>query len=258
MEQDAQTDVLYDFLYRDSSRINSYYAQIFGGKLTSVQNTETERDSADKGGKLDLGMVGGDLKSGKENTLSQTRVIDPHDLTATDVFIQLRANNRFNENAKAAPHGSLILASGTLLLIDRTMLEMATAVLDSQAKEASRTAKTPSEKNAARAQQSLIPIMKTLSLPSGFLLHTADGLDIVGTVKETGMEEPISTYYFKHGTAGLAQVYLIGIKEQSSLAITLSAGKLIGMAQAAAAGLQQMMFPDGAITVTPIAIFREI
>ena len=41
MEQDAQTDVLYDFLYRDSSRITSYYAQIFGGHLTTVQNTES-------------------------------------------------------------------------------------------------------------------------------------------------------------------------------------------------------------------------
>lgn len=50
MERDAQTDVLYDFLYRDSSRITSYYAQIFGGHLTTVQDTESERDSKDKGG----------------------------------------------------------------------------------------------------------------------------------------------------------------------------------------------------------------
>ncbi len=258
MEQDAQTDVLYDFLYRDSSRITSYYAQIFGGKLTSVQNTETERDTKDKSGKLDFGLVGGDLKSGKENTQSQTRAIDPHDLITTDVLSQLRSGDRFNQDVEAAPHGSLILTSGTLVLIDKTMLEIAIAVFDAQAKEAMRTAKGTIEKATARGQQQLIPILNTIALPSGFLLRTPDGLDIVGTVKESGMEEPISTYYFKHGSAGLAGVFLIAIKEEPSYSVQLPAEKMIGAGQVAAAALQQVMFPDGAITVTPIALFREI
>jgi len=35
------------------------------------------------------------------------------------------------------------------------------------------------------------------------------------------MEEPISTYYFKHGVAGLSGVHAIGIKEVPSSAFVL-------------------------------------
>ena len=197
MEQDAQTDVLYDFLYRDSSRITSYYAQIFGGKLTSLENTDTDSRTKDAGAKTDFGLLGGDLKSGKEISQSQTRTIDPHDLIATDVLVQLSSDNRLNSDVNNAPHGSLVWTSGTLLLIDKTMLELAAVVLESQAKEAANKARSAAEKTAARAQQHIIPMMRALVLPSGFLLRTPDGLDVVGTVKEDGMDEPMSFLLFE-------------------------------------------------------------
>jgi hypothetical protein len=260
MEQDAQpqTDVLYDFLYRDSSRITSYYAQIFGGHLTSLQETDSLRDSTEKGGKLDFQLVGGDTRSTKENLTSQTRTINPHDILTVQVLSELRNDNRFDTDVENAPHGSLILAQGTLLLIDRSMLALAVAFLKGQADEATRTAKTSAQKTAARAQKQLVEIMAKVELPSGFLLRTDDELNIVGTLKEDGMDEPISTYYFKHGTAGLAGVYMIGIKEVPSPSVTLPQEQLIGAAQLAAEGLKNAMFPPGSITVTPIALFREI
>src|SRR5689334_8089391 len=258
MEQDAQTDVLYDFLYRDSSRITSYYAQIFGGKLTSLENTDTDSSTRDTGGKMDLGLLGGDLKSGKETSQSQTRTIDPHDLIATDVLVQLSSDNRLNINVSNAAHGSLVLTTGTLLLIGKTLLWCAAVVLESEAKEAANKARSDAEKASARAQQRIISMMRALILPSGFLLRTSDGLDVVGTLKEDGMEEPISPYYFKHGLAGLASVHLIGIKEEPSHAVSLPPEKMIGMGQAFAKALQGLVFPSGAITVTPIALFREI
>lgn len=258
MEQDVQTAELYDFLYRDSSRITSYYAQIFGGHLTAVQSTESERDTQGRGAKLNIQVASGDIKSGKENLRSQTRVIDPHDLITTDVLSQLQADNRFDGDVQNAPHGSLIIASGTLILIDSSMLELAKVFLQMQADEAARAARTQAEKAAARAQKQVIPFLASIVLPSGFLLRTADGLNVVGTLKESGMEEPISTYYFKHGTAGLAQVFAIGIKEEPSHSITLPLEQMIGAGQAAAAGLKQLMFPADSITVTPIALFRKI
>jgi hypothetical protein len=249
---------LYDFLYRDSSRITSYYAQIFGGHLKSVQDTDSEKDSRDKVGRLNLQLANADLRSGRENLQSQTRVIDPHDLIATDVLVRLSTENRFHDNVEKAPHGSLIIASGTVLFIDRSMMEIAKAVFDGQASEAIRAARSAPQKAAARAQKQLLPILNSIEMPSGFLLHTDRDLDIVGTLKESGMEEPISTYYFKHGAAGLAEVYLAGIKEEPSFSVLLPAEKMIGVGQTAAAALKELMFPERVITVTPIAMFREI
>ena len=145
-----------------------------------------------------------------------------------------------------------------MLLIERSMLGLAVIVLKMQIEEANRTARTQAEKAAVRTQKQVIPFLEGLDLPSGFLLRTADELNIVGTLKDSGMEEPISTYYFKHGTAGLARVYVMGIKEEPSPSVTLPTEQLIGAGQAAAAGLQQIMFPPNSITITPIALFREI
>jgi hypothetical protein len=81
---------------------------------------------------------------------------------------------------------------------------------------------------------------------------------VVGTIKEAGMEEPISTYYVKHGTAGLSSVYLVGIKEIPSPAFVLPEGPLISGAHAAAQALSDMMFPKDTIRVTPLALFRKL
>jgi hypothetical protein len=258
MEQDARTDVLYDFLYRDSSRITSYYAQIFGGLQRSFEQTELERNTKDRGGKLDLQVAGVDLRSVKENLRSETSTFDPHDIITTDVLSQLRTDGRFNTDVENAPHGSLFISQGTLLLIDRSMLDLAVAVLKSQAEESTRVARTPAQKTAARSEKQVAQLMASIDLPSGFLLRTPQGVNIVGTLKESGMDEPISTYYFKHGTAGLAEVFIAGIKEVPSPSIALPNEQMIGAGQTAAGALKIVMFPPDSITVTPIALFREI
>jgi hypothetical protein len=245
---------LYDFLYRDSSRIASYYAQIFSGHLTSFEEVESERDTKDRGAKLDLQLASGDIKSGKENLQSQKRVIDPHDVRTTDVLSTLRSAGRFNDDVTGASHGSLIVAKGTLVFVDSSMLGLAVAVLEALTKQT----KTAAERVTAQATKQILPFLSKIVLPSGFLLHTTDGTNIAGTLKESGMEEPISTYYFKHGTAGLASVYLIGIKEVPTSSFTLPNEQMIGAGRAAAEALRNMMFPPDAIMVTPIALFREI
>lgn len=62
MEQIEQLDVLYDFLYRDSNRIASYYAQIFHGHLSSMEKSTSERRNTDTSGKVDLHVISADKK----------------------------------------------------------------------------------------------------------------------------------------------------------------------------------------------------
>ena len=94
MDRDVQTDVLYDFLYRDTSRIGSYAAQVFGGKLSSFERSESERESADKGGKLKLAMLGLEGKSTTENLSALKQVFDAHDMVAFNVLKVLKDAGR--------------------------------------------------------------------------------------------------------------------------------------------------------------------
>jgi hypothetical protein len=69
---------------------------------------------------------------------------------------------------------------------------------------------------------------------------------------------PEKSDYFKHGTAGLAEVYVIGIKEFPSGAFSLPQTQLIGTGQQAAQVLSNLLFPSEAIRVIPLAFFRKL
>jgi hypothetical protein len=258
MESDEQKVALYDFLYRDSSRITSLYAQIFGGHLTSLEETDSLRDSKDKSARISAAVASGDIKSSEENLTSHKRVSVPHDILATDVLAFFHEQERIFDDVLTAPHGAMVRAKGTLLLIDHSMLRLAALGLKAEAESKRKTAKTPQEKAEVQELKQVIPFLESLDLPSGFLLHTDEGLNIAGTVKEGGMEEPISTYYFKHGTAGLSSVHLVGIKEQPTHSFSLPNTQLVGVGQFAAQALRNMMFPPDATMVTPITLFREL
>ena len=64
---------MYDFLYRDAGRMASYYAQIFSGRLSSLEQTDSERTSEDKGAKLNIQVASGDLKQTHETARTAKR-----------------------------------------------------------------------------------------------------------------------------------------------------------------------------------------
>lgn len=249
---------LYDFLYRDSGRISSYYAQIFSGRLSSLEETNSERDSTDRGAKVDLHVAGGDVKRTQEVSTASKQVTDPHDVITTDVLSFLTDNEHIHSDIAAAPHGAIVLAQGTLVFVDRSMAEIAVATFDMLIQAEERKPKAQRNGDTLQGIKFIRDFLSKISIPSAFLLQTPNGIQVAGTIKEAGMEETISSYYFKHGTAGLADVFLIGIKELPSVAFTLPGTQLIGAGQQAAQALSDMLLPPEAIRVTPIALFRKL
>jgi len=254
MEQEERRAALYDFLYRDSSRIASYYAQIFSGRLTSLEELDTVKESAEKSGGVSIEILKGRLTKTADDSFSQKRVIDPHDVVTTDVLSYLIDHNMIADDLESAEQGSLFIAHGSLVFCDRFMLE--TTVLAAEAALAK--PKTAEERQNAAGIKWLKQFLGRVTFPSAYLLRTQSGEMIAGTIKDEGMEEPISTYYFRHGTAGLPGVYVIGIKEESSESFQLPLTQFIGAAQFAAEFLRNMVFPPDSIKATPLAFFRKL
>jgi hypothetical protein len=186
------------------------------------------------------------------------RVIDPHDIITIDVLSYLNENGYIQADIHTAPHGTMLLAKGTILFIDRSMVEVAALTMDVVIQQQMRIPKAKRDENSIQGARIIKDFVAKLSIPSAFLLQTETGSQIVGTIKDTGMEEPISSYYFKHGTAGLTDVYVIGVKELASSSFTLPSTQLIGAGQQAAQALSNMLFPAEAIRLTPLALFRRI
>lgn len=256
-EQDALPVALYDFLYKDSARFASYYAQLFSGRLSALEEVDSEKETKDQTAGLSVAITSGSVKTSNEFQTTTKRIIDPHDLITTDVLSHLVTNKRINEHIKTAPHHSLVLIKGVLTFVDKYMIEMAVAAWEASA-NLPKHPKTPEQKALANTVKLMKEMFTKFTIPSAFVLHCQDGVQAAGTIKELALEEPISTYYFKHGIGGLADVYLVGIKETPSSAITLPDTQLLGMVQQMAQALSELIFDPGAIRITPIAIFRKI
>ena len=205
MEQIEQQVTLYDFLYKDVNRLASYYAQLFKGKLLSLEKAVIERRSSDTTGKLDLHLVSGDRKITSEFSDSDKRTIDPHDLITVDVLSFLMSSGFASDDVSKATHGSLVIVKGTLSFIDRFMVELAIASFDALIAEEQSKPKSQQNRSGIQSLKTLRDAMTKLDIPSAFILYTDDAVQIAGTIKESGMEEAISSYYFKHGTAGLSE-----------------------------------------------------
>src|SRR5262249_7262898 len=130
VEPENQTEELYDYLYRDSNRVASLYAQIFGGKLSHFERSDATRDASDTAGKATLAIVRLEGKTTKESSAGIKRTFDASYILISDVLAPITAASRFNKDIAAAPHGALIIARGTLTFIDKSMMGMTAQVYD--------------------------------------------------------------------------------------------------------------------------------
>jgi hypothetical protein len=258
VEQDAPPAALYDFLYRDKGRLTSYYSQIFEGHLTSVEESDSDRETVSRAVGANVQIVKGDLSKGEESGSAVKRTIDPHDLITTDVLTALREDSFLRTDIQTAPHGSLVQAQGTIVFADRHILEMASTVFKSLMEAEKAKPRHLQDKAALSSYGMIDGLMRTIPLPSAFVLDTTEGVQVAGTIKDEGMEEPISTYYFRHGVHGLAGVYMIGIKEVPSETVTLPVTPFLEAAKQTAQGLTVLLIPPDAIRVTPLAFFRKL
>ena len=216
MAREEPTAALYDFLYRDSSRITSYYAQVFGGHLSALEESALDRTSVEKAAEANAAVAKGNLKHIGETSTSSKRVISPHDVITTDILAHLMEGGRVQRSIEAAPHGSLVVAKGTVVFVDRSMVELAGLSFSIRIEEEERKPRSQRNPSEIQSLKTIAGFLAKLALPSAFLLVSDDGVQVAGTIKDEGMEEPIGSYYYRHGSGGLADVYLLGIKEVAS------------------------------------------
>jgi hypothetical protein len=69
-------DILYDFLYKDIGRIASYYAQVFRGRLTVVEESSSDRDVHETLLKGNVAVASGEFKSVGDIQSATRRTID--------------------------------------------------------------------------------------------------------------------------------------------------------------------------------------
>jgi hypothetical protein len=255
-ESEERPVELFDFIYRDTSRISSLYAQIFSGRLTSLERTLSQGEKSTKQGEVGIApLAKGGIALEKTDDSSLKSTIDPHDQITIDVLSYLVENNFVHTEAENATHGSIVRVIGRLFLLDRFILTLADVAFDHFIKQQRTQAKGAYDLNALKLVKALLP---KLQLPSHFLLRAKDDRSFSGTIKDSGLEEPISAFYFKHGAGGLDSIYVVGIIEVSGEEVPISGQSLMAAGYQAAKAMSNLVLPEDSTRLLPLAIFRKI
>jgi hypothetical protein len=218
---------------------------------SSGPNRREERPSKSGGAKGGFPpFASGEYSRASEATSALKKTVGPHDLIAVDVFAALLKDNRVNRDLLSTRHGGLFLVEGTLVLVDRHMMRLAASAIQMATGQA--------DPDSRALMQGIAVFMNDLAIPSSALLLTTDGHKVAGTIKDEGLEEPISSYYFKHGTGGVSGIFMLGIREVTTPVTNLPGTAILGSSQKAAQALSEMLFPQDALRVTPLALFRKL
>jgi hypothetical protein len=179
-EPAERPDVLYDFLYKDIGRIASYYAQVFRGRLMGVEESSSDRDVHETLLKGSVAVASGEFKSVGDIQSTTRRSIDPHDVITTDILASLMESRFITQNINEAPHGTLVIAQGTLVFIERSMLELAAVSMDMAMQNPTGRGSAPQDRTNRQILKFVKEFLSKLVLPSAFVIRMPSGLQIAG------------------------------------------------------------------------------
>jgi hypothetical protein len=263
------TESLFDFLYVDTYRIKSYYAQLTGfGALSGLKMSDNTVMTQLKEASIGVPTVtGGKLSHTDMVTNAGERSYDPIPSMPSDVINRLDELGFIERKLSNNNLGSLVLLSGKLGISDISLLKDISDIMLKQAAEE----KAQAEPNPKKRKQVYEQEIKSNKHIAEFLKHIPYSLEarLILDNDEVWMtlnrEEIIGSAYeinFKHGDFLSGNYYVLGVldatpnddysnhQHQNELRVAMSI-----MTQE----LKKLMGrPNSCYGITPIAIFRVI
>ena len=260
---------LFDFLYVDTYRIKSYYAQLTGfGVLSDLKMSDNTVMTQLKEATIGMPTITGG-KLSHANTLSNTgeRTYDPIPSMPSDVIHRLDELGFIGRELNSDNLGGLVLLSGRLGILDISLLKDMMDVMFKQAAEekASLESNTSKRKKVyeqeLKANQPIADVLKRIpySLEARLLVGcdeiwmTLNRDEIIGNAYEIN---------FKHGDFLSGDYYVLGVLDATpndDYENPIHLGELKIAMSAMLQELKKLMGrPNSCYGMTPIAIFRTI
>lgn len=106
---------LLNFLYKDEALVASLYAQIFRGKLVSIDKEESSTNSENSEFKGGMPLLGGSASWGSGGGQRIKETVDPHDAATLDVLKHLEG---YAVSENEATLNSIVMLSGRIALMN--------------------------------------------------------------------------------------------------------------------------------------------
>ena len=187
-------------------------------------------------------------------------IINPKDFLTNDILHHLFSNGFIHDEKSITPN-NLCMVQGDLFFIDNSvitfMLESLDSMKDALSNDELGVANTTEKKQLIKMLQGMKKMLNNKPFqPALILTSYSSGVSYCGTYKEQFLIDNVMSFYFKHGTGGISDIYMVGIVEDTVFnpnenSFVSAAGKL-------ANALNSMVFPDNKRNIFPIALFRKL
>jgi hypothetical protein len=269
---EPQIAELYDFLYRDAERIASYYAQLWNGRLLFVEESSSEAEKVENAVKGSVQVASTESKTTSDVQFASKRTIDMHDAATVDLLLRLTAQNA----ERTGGLGGIQVFSGTCFFVDHNILKYAAPAIDWAAAQASQAGAPPQQQHRLSRQQRrheertatkkteisetglIKQLLAVLEMPSGFILKMNEKESVCGPIKDSGLDQPISSLLFRAGSLGLADVSVIGLREKFERIEIANDSPVLQAQMQMGQTFYSLLFPATAERVIPLAIYRKV
>jgi len=127
MGNSSQKRSLIDFLYRDISRIDSFFAQLFQGTIKEIAASSSSSNSKSSQVEGNIQVVKGGTESEEIITNSLEKHIDPHDQKILDILGAL--NISVHDSISNVNNGQIVLLKGSIVIRNYQTIKQAIPLL---------------------------------------------------------------------------------------------------------------------------------
>jgi len=251
MPASGEQMVVYDFIYTNTTKIHSFYAQIFHGLLTSSSKTVKTSTGDEKAKGVGYSKTHASSKSSSVESEQLTMTVDPNEIITIDTLSTLAENAK---DIHTASNGDIVKIKADMFLMDKPIFDL---MMPNIAHFMMLNAPKSEHKEIKKIATLLKKMFESIRFDPIVFASMEESV-AVGNIKEEYLSESITSFHLKHGKSGLSEVYMIGIKEEGAVSINHSDEGLINGAMEFSDIVKNMIIPDGAYTFTPLAIYREI
>jgi len=288
---DQRKDSVFDFLYHDTGRVESFLAQLDesgSGYMSGITLTESSASSKRRNSRMSakgsIGVLEGKWERGKspveEESESSARTYDPLWINALSLLDHLYEHELLSRDDHSLRIGQFVLLSGTIRMVNMKVLakvwdmpvfkRIVYGADDQPLNRAQRrSGARPSNQQSRPSDQDHTELGMSIlkDMPHSVQAYMIDesGIDIWSNLSSTALVVPPDDIILKHGTRIDGTWRMLGIVDALPDAVSHHADNESFGGEFANAMLQMIPVarqllgrPKNHYGVTPILIFREV
>ncbi|GAW91320.1 DUF6414 family protein [Calderihabitans maritimus] len=247
---------LIDFLYRDVSRIDSLFAQVFQGTLREISTTSNLSSITKKQLRADLKILRGERETEKAKSDIVEKHIDPHDHKILDLMEVLNIP-LLETPLSETVNGQVILVKGQIAIRNYQTIKAAIpAILDLGMLETAKQSKKELKKEKRIIEQMLGLVPMGLEIE----IFAQNGETIIGTIKPEYLAEHPDDLLRMYGSHIPGEWYILGIISSTADQSTRASFSDLRQSIDEFAEAIRSLYAEGSsnYVIAPIFIYREL